>query len=122
MRNKEIKVGDKIWLYAPYMSRDKSGYTVKSVKKSKTLVTVVAEIEHPWKKGNRYEAVFYGHYNSRILSSYDKVWGRDEDCYTCDYNIIDKISIREDINIKLKQAGRTLLDFVDFIKDHNGTL
>lgn len=27
MRNKEIKVGDQVWLYAPYMSKMKSGYT-----------------------------------------------------------------------------------------------
>lgn len=116
MRNKEIKVGDQVWLYAPYMSKMKSGYIVKSVKKSNTLVTVVAETEHPFHKGRFYEITLYGHYNSSILSSYDRVWGRDEYSYTCDYSLIEEESITADRDHKLKAAGEALLNLSNFFK------
>lgn len=115
MRNKELKVGDKVWLHEAYMSR-LNGYTVKSVKKSKTLVTVVAEKEHPFRKDKFYEITLYGHCNSRILSGFDRVWSRDADFYTCDYDLIDAKSRIEKENHKLREAGRTLLKLSNYFK------
>lgn len=116
MRNKELKPGDKVWLYSAYMSRSESGYTVKSVKKSKTLVTVVVETKHPYHSEKVYEFTLYGHCNSRILSGFDRVWGCDGICYTCDYDLIEIKSRDEDRNSKLKAAGKALLDIVEFFK------
>ena len=84
--------------------------------KSKTLVTVVAECEHPFRDDRVYELTLYGHCNSHILSSFDRVWGCDEICYTCDYNLIERKSRDEDRNSKLKAAGKALLDIVEFFK------
>ena len=116
MRNKELKVGDRVWIYAAYMSRLKSGYTVKSVKKSKTLVTIVAEAD--WSIGNEkpYEVTMYGHCNSSILSGFDRKYGQDYTCYTCDYVLIEEKSRRADEDAKLKHAGRALLNVVEFFK------
>ena len=115
MRNKELKAGDKVWIYAPYMSYSKSGYIVKSVKKSSTLVTVTCEAEYY--DGKTYELTMYGHCNSRILSCFDRKYGVDNICYTCDYDLIERKTEQEDYDTKLKDAGRALLKITNFFKE-----
>lgn len=114
MRNKELKAGDKVWIYEAYMSRTESGYVVKSVKKSSTLVSIVVEDEGF--DGKLREFKMYGHCNSSILSGFDRKWGVDYICYTCDYNLIERRTEQEDYDTKLKDAGRALLRITNFFK------
>lgn len=114
MRNKELKVGDKIWTVFAYMSYTNSGYTVKSVKRTKTLVTVTCE--GVYYNGKTYEVTMYGHYNSCILSGYDRKWGNDETCYTCDYSLIQKKTDKYESEQKQMNAGYALLELVKYFK------
>ena len=114
MRNKELKVGDKIWIYSAYMAIS-SGYIVKSVKKSKTLVTVTCEGDEY--NGKQYDLIMYGHCNSRLLSGYDRKYGRDDITYTCDYSLILKKSAAFDCEQKQLNAGRALLEIVKYFKE-----
>lgn len=113
-RNKEIKVGDKIWLYSACISRD-SYYVVKSVKKNKTLVTVVVDV-----KGrayhNDYEIIMYGHASSSLLSGYDRKFYNSELCYTCEYFLIEKETKRYERDQRFKNAGMALLNLVKYLK------
>lgn len=113
MRNKELKVGDKVWINSAYMAIS-SGYTVKSVKKSKTLVTVVAEGDP--RNGEPYELIMYGHYNSSILSGYNRKFGRDDICYTCDYSLIQKKTDKYESEQKQMNAGYALLNLIKYFK------
>lgn len=117
MRNKELKVGDKVWINSAHMSYSKSGYIVKSVKKSKTLVTVVVEGELLGCEDKPYDFTMYGHCNSSILSGFDRKWGQDYTCYTCDYNIIERKTEQSEFDAKLKDAGRALLNVVRIFKE-----
>ena len=116
MRNKELKVGDKVWINSAHMSYSKSGYIVKSVKKSKTLVTVVVEGAFD-REDKPYDFTMYGHCNSSILSGFDRKWGMDYTCYTCDYNIIERKTEQSEFDAKLKDAGRALLNVVRIFKE-----
>jgi hypothetical protein len=116
MRNKELKVGDKVWVFSAYMSHDKSGYTVKSVKKNKTLVTVVAEACFLYPKEKPYDITLYGHCNSKLLSSYDRKWGRDDDIFVCDFDLIIKRTKITENNERLMDAGETLLNIAKYFK------
>lgn len=111
-KNKEIKKGDKIWLNSAYLRYD-SFYVVLSVKKKGTLVEVVADAE---RYGKHYEIVMYGHASSSILSGYDRKYGNQDVCYTCDYSIIEKITKRWESSEKEMDAGRALLNLVEYFK------
>lgn len=111
-KNKEIKKGDKIWLNSAYLSYA-SHHIVKSVKKKGTLVEVVVDAELYNKE---YEVVMYGHASSSILSGYDRRFGNQDVCYTCDYSIIEKITKRWDSSEKERDAGRALLNLVKYFK------
>lgn len=111
-KNKEIKKGDKIWLNFAYLRYD-SFYVVLSVKKKGTLVDVVADAE---RYGKHYEIVMYGHASSSILSGYDRKYGNQDVCYTCDYSIIEKITKRWESSEKERDAGRALLNLVEYFK------
>lgn len=113
MRNKELKVGDKVWIYAPHMAIS-SGYIVKSVKKSGTSVSIVVEVE--CFNNEFYEFKMYGHCNSSILSGFDRKWGDDDVCYTCDYSLIQKKTDKYESEQKQLNAGRALLEIVKYFK------
>ena len=114
MRNKELKAGDKVWIYEAYMSRTESGYVVKSIKKSGTLVSIVVEAEGF--DGKLREFKMYGHCNSRILSGFDRTWGHDYTCYTCDYSLIIRKTQNAEREERVLDAGRALLNLVKFLK------
>ena len=111
-KNKEIKKGDKIWLSSPFLSYN-SFYRVLSVKKKSTLVEVIVDAEYFDK---HYEVTMYGHASSSILSGYDRKFGNQEVCYTCDYSIIEKITKRWESSEKERDAGRALLNLVEYFK------
>lgn len=114
MTNKEIKVGSKIWLNTACMPRD-SYYVVSSVKKEKTLVTVVVDVpENSYHKA--YQITMYGHASSRILSGFDRKWGCKDTAYTCDYYLVETETKRYERDDELKNAGRALLNIVKFFK------
>lgn len=114
MINKEIKKGDKIWIYAASMDY-KFFLTVKSVKKEKTLVSVVVETKNYF-TGRLYEIKMYGHASSSLLSGFNsRIGGRDM-CYTCDYSLIEEKTARYNIDEKYIKAGQALLKFAQFFK------
>ena len=115
MRNKEIKVGSQIWLCVVHLSMA-SGYTVKKVKKSGKLVEAVCDVEHPFKKGTINEMTFYGHYNSSLLSGYDRVFGRENVYYTCDYDIIRKKTEDYEYHQRQIKVGNALLELAKCFK------
>ena len=110
--NKEIKVGDKIWPYDSWVGEN-SFFTVKSVRKVKTLVEVVATVS-VFDKEREY--VMYGHCSSAILSGYNRYVGRATECYTCEYALVSEIKnarLREE---RYVDAGRALLCLAKYLK------
>ena len=112
-RNKDIKVGDKIWINAPSLAYD-AYYTVKSVKKEKTCVTVVVKALDFYNK--EFEIVMYGHVSSCILSGFNRRYGEIDVTYTCEYDIIKKETERQNQNERYLSAGRALLQIAKFLK------
>ena len=112
MRNKDIKVGDTIWMYYDDLTYIRD-YPVLSVKKKGTLVTVVVDagLEKP------YEVTLYGHASSNILSGFDRRFGGTDKYYTCDY---DSLKVSQEIFRRYaqhKEIGRALLNLVSLLKD-----
>lgn len=114
MLNKEIKVGSKIWLNTACLARD-SYYVVSSVKKEKTLVTVVVDVPENYCY-KAYQITMYGHASSRILSGYDRRFGHNDITYTCDYSLVQEKTDRYDYENNLKDAGRALLKIAKYFK------
>ena len=114
MINKEIKKGDKIWLYASCLSYD-SYYVVSSVKKEKTLITVVVDV--PAKYGYKdYQITMYGHASSSLLSGYDIKYRNKDIEYTCDYKLIEKKTEIYEQQSKYREAGYDFLRIVKYFK------
>ena len=114
-KNKEIKKGDKIWLNSVYLSYA-SHHIVKSVKKKGTLVEVVVDAELYNKE---YEVVMYGHASSSILSGYDRRFGNQDACYTCDYAIIErKTKYRQSFENE-RNIGQAVLNLMKHLKRDN---
>jgi len=112
-QNKEIKKGDKIWLYSTFLDED-SFYTVISVKKVRTLVeVVVSSINY---EGKEYEILMYGHRSSSILSGYDKCYHNPELEYTCDYDLIRQKTKRYNDDQHYRSAGIALLNLAKYLK------
>lgn len=112
-QNKEIKKGDKIWLYSTFVDED-SFYTVISVKKVKTLVEVVVSATYYDEK--EYEILMYGHRSSSMLSGYDKRYYNPELEYTCDYDLIRQKKKRYNDDQHYKSAGIALLNLAKYLK------
>ena len=112
MTNKEIKVGDKIWLYSAYLIEDEY-HTVLGVKKSKTLVAVVVSARYYDKE---YEITMYGHASSSMLSGFDRKYGNRDTVYTCDYSQIERETKMQKSKEHIMNAGYALLHMVKFLK------
>ena len=112
MKNRDLKVGGKIWVFAPYL-KETEYYTIKSVKKKKTLVEVVV-IAHLGK--NEYEVIMYGHCSSSMLSGYDRKFLDGSFVFTCDYSYIRKETEKEKRRDVLVEAGRDLMNIVRHFK------
>ena len=114
MINKEIKKGDKIWVYAACLDRD-AFYIVSSVKKEKTLVSVVVDV--PAKYGYKEcQITMYGHASSSLLSGFDRKFGNKEIGYTCDYSLIEDKTRRYEWDRKRIDAGIAFLGIVKYFK------
>ena len=114
MKNKELKVGDKIWLLMTHISQE-DFYPVKRVKKKGTLVDVVVEAERY--NGTTYEIQLYGHASSSILSGFDR-WGRfrREECYTCEYGLVRDKTQYYEYGLKYQDIGRAAIRLVKELK------
>jgi len=112
MVNKEIKKGDKIWLFCAYLDRNRY-YVVKSVKKSGTLVSIVVEASLYDKI---YEIKMYGHASSSLLSGYDRKFGRQDTYYTCEYCLIEEEKRMYERDEKYRSAGIALLNIAKYFK------
>ena len=112
MRNKEIKVGDTIWMYYGDCSYSRD-LTVIKVKKKGTLVTVVvdASFDKP------YEVTLYGHVSSNILSGFDRRFTGYGHYYTCDYDYLEGLQEKSRKYDQHKEIGRALLNLVSLLKD-----
>lgn len=108
MKNKEIKKGDKIWLFSECLSYT-SGFNVLRVSKKGTLVTVVVEAEYFNKKK---EIILYGHASSSLLSGYDRRFGNTDIDYTCDYDLVRKKTAKYERDERFRNAGAALLNLV----------
>lgn len=111
-QNKEIKKGDKIWMYCSCLA-EKEGFTVMKVKKVKTLVEVVI-IEKYFDK--EYEVTLYGHRSSSMLSGYNRYFGHVDFVYTCDYDLIRKKTEKYNEDRRCIEAGRALLNIARYLK------
>lgn len=112
--NKEIKKGDKIWLYSACLGENEF-FTVTKVRKVKTLVEVVVAVTlfH-----SQREIVMYGHCSSSMLSGYDRKFFSSQDTvYTCDYEIVRKKTLEYENNKKFKEVGMALLKIAKFFKN-----
>lgn len=116
-KNKELKAGDKVWWYTAYIGRA-YGYTVTSVKKEKTLVSVIAE--RTAMKGDKPKEIkMYGHGSSSLLSGYDSMFGRGHEMYTCDYELIEEKSDTEEYWQRERKIGQAVLEIVEQIKNNS---
>ena len=113
MTNKEIKVGSKIWLYSACIDMD-SYYVVKSVKKDKTLVSVIVEAKYF--NNETYEITMYGHCSSSLLSGYDRKFRNLDLCYTCDFSLVEKKTRIYEGERKYREAGYDFLRLVKYFK------
>lgn len=111
MKNKELKKGDKIWLFTPCLSYT-SGFKVLRVSKKGTLVTVVVEAEYYNMK--KYEITLYGHASSSLLSGYDRKFGNTDIDYTCDYDLVRGKTERYERDKRFRDAGAALLKLVKY--------
>jgi len=111
-QNKDIKKGDKIWMYCATLA-EKEGFMVLRVKKVKTLVEVVI-IEKYFDK--EYEVTLYGHSSSSLLSGYNRYWGHRDIGYTCDYELIRKKTEKYNRDQRYIDAGCALLNVAKFLK------
>jgi hypothetical protein len=114
MRNKELKKGDKVWIFCACMSYD-SNFPVLRVSKKGTLVTVVVEAKHYNMK--KYEMTLYGHASSSLLSGFDRRYGNTDIDYTCDYDLIREKTESYNKNERYRDAGMALLNLVQYFKD-----
>ncbi len=114
MINKEIKVGDKIWQYAAYLDKN-SYYVVSSVKKEKTLVTVVVDVKKLLYY-KEYQITMYGHAPSSLLSGFDRKFKNKDVDYTCDYSLVEKKTKNYERQQEYVDAGRALLNLVKYFK------
>ena len=112
-QNKEIKVGDKIWMYSECLD-EREYHTVVSVRKVKTLVEVVVSAKFFDKE---FEITMYGHRSSSLLSGYEKNYYNHLDMgYTCDYDLIRKKTDRYNRDQRYRDAGIALLNFAKYIR------
>ena len=111
--NKEIKKGDKIWLYGACLGENEF-FTVTKVRKVKTLVEVVVSASYFNKQT---EIVMYGHSSSSVLSGYDRrFFKRPEMGYTCDYELIKEETRKYERDERYREAGIALLNVAKFLK------
>lgn len=114
MTNKEIKIGDKIWLYSACLDEN-SYYVVSSVKREKTLVTVVVDAKNVLYYKD-YQITMYGHASSSLLSGFDGKFQNKDIDYTCDYSLIEEKTKSYNREQKYADAGRALLYLVKYFK------
>ena len=115
MKNKEIKKGDRILVCSQCVDKN-SGYLVSSVKKEKTLVTVVVDVPKMYVY-KPYQITMYGHVSSSMLSGFDVKFGNSNLVYTCDYSLIEIKTGCYETNKKLQNAGKALLNLVRCFKE-----
>ena len=109
MKNKELKVGDKIWLLITNISQE-DFYPVKRVKKKGTLVDVVVEAKRY--DDTTYEIQLYGHTSSSILSGFDRKLGRRGVYYTCEYGLVREETDFRNYHQKYVDVGRAAIRLV----------
>ena len=114
MTNKEIKVGNKVWIYSAFSGKE-DGYIVSSVKKDKTLVIVTVDI--PAHFGYKeYQIIMYGHASSSLLSGFNIKYRNQDICYTCDYSLVEKKRRIYEGEKKYRDAGYDFLRIVEYFK------
>lgn len=112
-QNKDIKKGDKIWMYCECLD-EREFHTVISVRRVRTMVEVVVKAKFFDKE---LEITMYGHQSSSLLSGYEKYYYNHTDIgYTCDYELIRKKTERYNRDQRYKDAGIALLNVAKYLK------
>ena len=103
-RVKDLKVGDRVWLYLPYISSE-CGYEVLSIKKQKTLAIVTIK----WRLfGVERELVCYGHVSGELLTFNGGGFQYDVPL-VCDFKRTKEKTEREECWKKECNIGRAVL-------------
>lgn len=107
-RVKDLKVGDKVWLYQTYMSYEKSGFKVLSIKKQKTLAIVTIK----WDVfGKERELVCYGHVSGELLAFNGNGYNDWRHVpLVCDYRRIKEKTEYFEWHDKERNIGRAVLE------------
>lgn len=109
-RVKDLKVGDKVWLYTPYASKE-GGYEVLSIKKQKTLAIVTIKAKF---FGDEREFVCYGHVSGELLTFNGANWQYDVP-FICDYRRIKEERDRKELWEKERNIGVTVLKLKELL-------
>lgn len=105
-KNKDIKVGDKLYSLNEYLHIS-DYYIVESVKKKGTLVTVTAAFEDHSGKGT---FLLYGHASAATLSGYGRCYHNAFEFYTCDSVIVNAIKRKLESKEKRENVGYHVIE------------
>ena len=104
---KELKVGDRVWMYSAHMAYD-SGFVIKSIKKEKTLAIVTID----WDVfGKHKDVICYGHVSGELLV-YNGAGFDSNIPLVCDYKRITEKSEKSERDYKYIKVGEWLTAIV----------
>lgn len=108
---KELKVGDKVYLYCGHLSPD-AGFVVKSIKKQKTLAIVTID----WDVFDKHKDVIcYGHVSGELLV-YNGAGFDTNIPLVCDYKRIEEKTKDWDAEEGQREIGRVVKSLVAVLK------
>ena len=108
---KDLKVGDKVYLYCGHLSPD-AGFVVKSIKKQKTLAIVTID----WVEfGKHKDVICYGHVSGELLVCNGARYEANIPL-VCDYKRIEEKTKAWDAEEGQREIGRVVKCLVAVLK------
>lgn len=110
---KDLKVGDKVFLYSSHLSPD-AGFVIKSIKKQKTLAIVTID----WDAlGKHKDIICYGHVSGELLV-YNGAGFDSTIPLVCDYQRIIEKTKEYEREYGQKKIGRAVQELVSALKGY----